>query len=125
MESGKVEFFILNELTFGSIIGAMSDNISIIGIYATFVLAVGRFIRLTYDKISMRVMYEEMPNVGELFDLCQSIWSCSTIGIYIARVDGNLKKEEIFYELLVRIYRSPEILFKMTGTSVYDQQVQR
>lgn len=90
---------------------------SIIGIYATFVLAVGRFIRLTYDKISMRVMYEEMPNVGELFDLCQSI--------YIARVDGNLKKEEIFYELLVRIYRSPEILFKMTGSSVYDQQVQQ
>jgi hypothetical protein len=42
------------------------------------------------------------------------------IGIYIARVDGNLKKEEIFYELLIRIYRSPEILFKMTGTSVYD-----
>ena len=72
LESGKVEFFILNELRFGSIIGAMSDNVSIIGIYATFVLAVGRFIRLTYDKISMRVIYEEMPNVGELFDLCQS-----------------------------------------------------
>lgn len=70
MESGKVEFFILNELTFGSIIGAMSDNVSIIGIYATFVLAVGRFIRLTYDKISMRVTYEEMPQVSELFDLC-------------------------------------------------------
>lgn len=44
----------------------------------------------------------------------------SYLGIYIARVDGNFKKEEIFYELLIRIYRSPEILFKMTGQSVYD-----
>ena len=44
------------------------------------------------------------------------------IGIYIARVDGNLKKEEIFYELLIRIYRSPEILFKMTGNSIYDRR---
>lgn len=65
-----MEFFVLNELAFGSIIGAISNNGSILGIYATFVLAVGRFIRLMYDKISMRVVYEEMPNVSELFDLC-------------------------------------------------------
>lgn len=61
LSSNKVEFFVLNELAFGSIIGAMTNNVSIIGIYATFVLAVGRFIRLTYDKISMRMIYEEMP----------------------------------------------------------------
>ena len=65
-----MEFFVLNELAFGSIIGAISNNVSILGIYATFVLAVGRFIRLMYDKIIMRVVYEEMPNVSELFDLC-------------------------------------------------------
>jgi len=100
-------------LAFGSLIGALSTNMSIIGIYATFVLAVGRFLRFTYDKISTRVMFEEMPETHELFDLCQSI--------YIARVDGNFNKEEIFYELLIRIYRSPEILFKMTGSSIYDK----
>ena len=50
--------------------GALSNNISLIGIYATFVLAIGKFLRLQYDKIGMRVTYEEMPNVNELFDLC-------------------------------------------------------
>jgi hypothetical protein len=59
-------------------------------------------------------MFEEMPETYELFDLCQSI--------YIARVDGDFFKEEIFYELLIRIYRSPEILFKMTGASIYDNK---
>ena len=76
-------------------------------------MTIGRILRLTYDKISTRVIYEEMPETHELFDLCQSI--------YIARVDGNFRKEEIFYELLIRIYRSPEILFKMTGSSIYDK----
>ncbi|CAD8103233.1 unnamed protein product [Paramecium sonneborni] len=110
----RVEFFVLNELAFGSLIGALSTNMSIISIYATFVLTIGRFLRFAYDKISTRVMFEEMPETYELFDLCQSI--------YIARVDGDFFKEEIFYELLIRIYRSPEILFKMTGASIYDRQ---
>lgn len=43
---------------------------SIISIYATFVLTIGRFLRFAYDKISTRVMFEEMPETYELFDLC-------------------------------------------------------
>lgn len=60
----------LNELAFGSLIGALSTNMSIISIYATFVLTIGRFLRFAYDKISTRVMFEEMPETYELFDLC-------------------------------------------------------
>jgi len=53
------------------------------------------------------VIYEEMPNVNDLIDLCQSI--------YFARLEGDLNKEKTLYELLIRIYRSPEILLKLTG----------
>lgn len=50
-----------------------------------------------------------MPNTYDLKELCESI--------YIARSEGDLKKERDLYELLIRIYRSPEILLKLTGTT--------
>ena len=51
--------------------GAAVTNVSVIGLYATFVLAIGRFVRIFFDKISQRVIYEEMPNTDDLFDLCE------------------------------------------------------
>jgi hypothetical protein len=39
--------------------------------------------------------------------------------IYIARLENNLEKEEKNYELLIKILRSPEILLKLTGESLY------
>ena len=72
--------------------------------------AIGKFIRLFFDRISQRVIYEEMPNTDDLMDLCESI--------YIARAEGDLHNEQRLYELLIRIYRSPEILIKLTGTGL-------
>ena len=63
---------------------------------------------MMFDKMSTRVIYEEMPNTQDIWDLCESI--------YIARIEGDLKKEQRLYDLLIRIYRSPEILLKLTGT---------
>ena len=58
----------------------------------------------------IKVIYEEMPNTDDLLDLCQ--------GIFIARLEGDLIKENTLYDLLIRIYRSPEILLKLTGTKL-------
>ena len=94
-----------------SFFGFNSDGsipFSIISIYATFVYAVGRFVRLFFDKISMRVIYEEMPDSENLFELCE--------GIYIYQSQRSLEKENSLYDLLIRIYRSPETLIRMTGT---------
>jgi hypothetical protein len=81
--------------------------LSIIGLYATLVLAVGRFVRLFFDRLSQRVIYEEMPEPNDLFELCE--------GIYIYRNQRNLEKENILYDLLIRIFRSPETLINITG----------
>jgi len=97
---------LLNDFVFGSLFGASISNISVIGLYATFVFAIGKFIRLFFANISQRVIYEEMPKP----DLCESI--------YIARAEGDLYNEQRLYELLIRIYRSPEILIKLTGTGI-------
>ena len=53
------------------------------------------------------MIYEEMPYTEDLVDLCYSI--------YFARMEGDLIKEKTLYDLLIRIYRSPEILLKLTG----------
>lgn len=105
----------LNDFVFGSLFGASISNISVIGLYATFVFAIGKFIRLIFDRISQRVIYEEMPNTDDLMDLCESI--------YIARAEGDLYNEQRLYELLIRIYRSPEILIKLTGTGVESKEL--
>jgi len=80
--------------------------LSIIGIYATLVYTVGKFIRIFFDKISQRVIYEEMPEPNDLFELCE--------GIYNYRNRRDLIEERRLYDLLVRIYRSPETLIKIT-----------
>ena len=76
------------------------------GLYATIVVAIGRFLRLIFDRISQRVIYEEMNHIEQLFEICE--------GIFIAQLEGDLVREKKLYELLIRIYRSPEILMKIT-----------
>ena len=51
-----------------------------------------------------------MPETNKLMELCE--------GVYIYRNHKNLKKENELYDLLIRIYRSPEALIKITGTKV-------
>ena len=83
-------------------------QLSVIGLYATIVITIGRFIRIIFDRISQRVMYEELPNTKQLFELCG--------GIFIAQQEGDLVREKQLYDLLILMYRSPEALIKITGT---------
>ncbi len=97
---------VYNEQVIGSLFGT-ALQLSVVGLYATIVIAIGRFLRLVFDRISQRVIYEEMdPETTEqLFEICE--------GIYIAQLEGDLIKEKKFYDLLIRIYRSPETLIKI------------
>jgi len=52
-----------------------------------------------------------MPYPNDLIELCD--------GITVFRMEGNLIKEYELYNLLIRIYRSPEILLKLTGKILY------
>lgn len=52
-------------------VAVLGTNLGIITIYATFVLAIGRLIRHIFDRVSQRVIYEEMPETGELRELLE------------------------------------------------------
>lgn len=51
-----------------------------------------------------------MPDPEKIFEICE--------GIFIAQLEGDLEKETRLYNLLIKIYRSPETMIKMTGSKL-------
>ena len=62
-----------NESVMGSALISVM-GMSVIGIYVTIVYAVGRFLRIIFDRYSERVIYEELPETGKLFEICEGIF---------------------------------------------------
>ncbi|XP_020701631.1 piezo-type mechanosensitive ion channel homolog isoform X9 [Dendrobium catenatum] len=98
---------VVSEETPQGILGETLSKFSIWSLYITFVLAVGRFIRLQCSDIRMRIPYEDLPSCDRLIAICE--------GIYAARAEGELEVEEVLYSTLVKIYRSPDMLLKYTN----------
>ncbi|KAL5021686.1 hypothetical protein ScPMuIL_000841 [Solemya velum] len=78
----------------------------IIGLYFSLVFVVGRFVRIFFSGQSYRVMFEELPNVEKIHQLCMDIYLVREIKDYYL-------EEELFSKLLF-LYRSPEIMIKWT-----------
>lgn len=108
-EEQTLVIIVHNEHVIGSLFG-QAMQFSVLGIYVSFVIAIGRLIRFLFDRISQRVMYEELPDTSQLFELCE--------GIFIAQQEGDLVREKQLYDLLILIKRSPEALIKITGTKL-------
>lgn len=117
-KNNELTFVLVNDDVISSFFGFNTDGgvpLSIIGIYATLVFSVGKFIRFFFDKTSQRVIYEEMPNPKPLIELCE--------GVYIYRNHRMLKDEQLLYNLLIRIYRSPETLIEITGNHLVSKHI--
>ncbi|XP_043816206.1 piezo-type mechanosensitive ion channel homolog isoform X4 [Manihot esculenta] len=97
---------IVSEETPQGILGETLSKFSIWGLYITFVLAVGRFIRLQCSDLRMRIPFENLPSCDRLLAICEDI--------YAARAEGELEVEEVLYWTLVKIYRSPQMLLECT-----------
>ncbi|XP_074563118.1 piezo-type mechanosensitive ion channel homolog isoform X1 [Curcuma longa] len=97
---------VVSEETPQGILGETISKFSIWSLYLTFVLAVGRFIRLQCSDLRMRIPYENLPSCDRLIAICENI--------YAARAEGELEVEEVLYWTLVKIYRSPHMLLEYT-----------
>lgn len=104
--TGPMAIIISEETPPQGIIGDTISKFSIWGLYITFVLAVGRFIRLQCSDLRMRIPYENLPSCDRLIAICEDI--------YAARAEGELEVEEVLYWTLVKIYRSPHMLLEYT-----------
>ncbi|XP_056149372.1 piezo-type mechanosensitive ion channel component 2 [Lampris incognitus] len=78
----------------------------IMGLYASVVLVIGRFVREFFSGISHTIMFEELPNVDRILKLCTDI--------FLVRETGELDLEEEMYAKLIFLYRSPETMIKWT-----------
>ena len=79
---------------------------SIVGLYMSVVLVVGKFIRESFSGISRSIMYEELPCVDRVLKLCTDI--------FVVRETGEMELEETMCEKLIFLYRSPETMIKMS-----------
>ncbi|XP_022685819.1 piezo-type mechanosensitive ion channel component 2-like isoform X3 [Varroa jacobsoni] len=82
------------------------SSYGIVGLYTTFVLLVSRFLRGFIANTSTRIMFDDMPNVDRILQLCMDI--------YLVRESKELALEEDLFAKLVFLYRSPETLIKWT-----------
>lgn len=79
---------------------------SIMGLYASVVLVIGKFVREFFSGISHSIMFEELPCVDRILKLCTDI--------FLVRETGELELEEDLYAKLIFLYRSPETIIKWT-----------
>ncbi|KAG7455474.1 hypothetical protein MATL_G00257140 [Megalops atlanticus] len=78
----------------------------IMGLYASVVLVIGKFVREFFSGISHTIMFEELPCVDRILKLCTDI--------FLVRETGELDLEEDLYAKLIFLYRSPETMIKWT-----------
>lgn len=76
------------------------------GLYASIVMVIGKFVREFFSGISHTIMFEELPNVDRILKLCTDI--------FLVRETGELDLEEDMYAKLIFLYRSPETMIKWT-----------
>jgi hypothetical protein len=78
----------------------------IVGMYTTIVLLVSKMLRGHFENVSATIMFDDMPNVDRILQLC--------LDIYLVRESAELELEEDLFAKLIFLFRSPETLIKWT-----------
>ena len=78
----------------------------LIGVYLSFVLVLGRFLKLSYTNQRTKILFDELPSTESL--------RCILEDIDAARAERELAVEEELYWGLIRIYRTPAILYELS-----------
>lgn len=79
---------------------------SIVGLYVSLVLVIGRLVRVFFSGSSYRILYDELPYVDHVLSLC--------LNIYMARECQDYLLEEQLFSKLLFAYRSPETMIRFT-----------
>ncbi|XP_061162541.1 piezo-type mechanosensitive ion channel component 2-like [Saccostrea echinata] len=78
----------------------------IIGLYVTFILLIGRILRLSTTGLAEKITYLELPYVDNMLQLC--------LDVYLVREMHEFRLEEDLYAKLIFVYRSSETRVKYT-----------
>ncbi|KAG9479078.1 hypothetical protein GDO78_012632 [Eleutherodactylus coqui] len=103
--NSSLELFVFSDKVSPPSLGFLAGY-GIMGLYASVVLVIGKFVREFFSGISHSIMFEELPNVDRILKLCTDI--------FLVRETGELELEEDLYAKLIFLYRSPETMIKWT-----------
>ncbi|XP_049305584.1 piezo-type mechanosensitive ion channel component isoform X7 [Bactrocera dorsalis] len=78
----------------------------ILGVYTTFVIVASRFFKSFIGGQNRKIMFEDMPYVDRVLQLC--------LDIYLVREALEFALEEDLFAKLIFLYRSPETMIKWT-----------
>ncbi|KAJ2953802.1 hypothetical protein O0L34_g1430 [Tuta absoluta] len=95
--------FTFNDKLFPETLNFISGG-GIIGLYTTFVFLASRVIRGFFSGIYTKIMFDDLPNVDRVLQLC--------LDIYLVREALEMALEEDLFAKLVFLYRSPETMIK-------------
>ena len=79
---------------------------SVIGLYVSFILLIGRVLRISTTGQSTTISFRELPRVDNILRLC--------LDIYLVREMQEYRLEEDLYAKLIFVYRSAETRVKWT-----------
>ncbi|XP_055891303.1 piezo-type mechanosensitive ion channel component 2-like isoform X3 [Biomphalaria glabrata] len=82
----------------------------IIGLYISFILLIGRLMRLSTTNQYLTIMFRELPDVDRLLQLC--------LDLYLVREMKEFQLEEEIYAKIIFLYRSPETMIKFTRQTI-------
>lgn len=86
---------------------------SIIGLYVTFILLIGRMLRISTTGQAANISFQELPNVDNILRLC--------LDLYLVREMQEFRLEEDMYAKLIFLYRSAET--RVTWTRLRRSQI--
>ncbi|XP_053604167.1 piezo-type mechanosensitive ion channel component isoform X3 [Plodia interpunctella] len=95
--------YTFNDKLFPETLNFISGS-GIIGLYTTFVFLASRILRGFFSGIYTKIMFDDLPNVDRVLQLC--------LDIYLVREALELALEEDLFAKLVFLYRSPETMIK-------------
>lgn len=73
-QDGDLVIVVYNDKVMSAMFGS-ALSMSVIGIYITVVYTVGVFLRSIFERYSQRIIFEELPVVDKLFEICQGIFT--------------------------------------------------
>jgi len=108
--SDGVLFVTQSDPIFESALSSGEGGYGIVTFYVAVVFTIANFIRLSTSDQTYTLVYDKMLNVDDLLILCEAV--------YISRYTKDFKREETLFRILVRVFRSPEMILKLTKRKI-------
>ncbi|XP_065226860.1 piezo-type mechanosensitive ion channel component isoform X3 [Planococcus citri] len=105
-ENRSIIIYTFNDKMFPPGLLSLISGKGIIGLYTTFVIVVGAYVKGYFTGTSTHIMFEDMPYVDRILQLC--------LDIFLVRERREFDLEEDLFAKLLFLYRSPETMIKWT-----------